>query len=161
MFAASSSKARRAVAAAWRICTPPFWIERLPYVGPWSGVSAVSLNDVDRRQWHIQRLRRRSDSARFVRLFQGQPYRIPRNHPARVDGEEGIDFSGCHGSHEHSCRTKRLRQIREEKPTISTPLALRTSWRDGRVHLTPIKLLWLRVGPHARCARASHSGKDC
>jgi len=42
MFAASSSKARRAVAAAWRICTPPFWIERLPYVGPWSGVSAVS-----------------------------------------------------------------------------------------------------------------------
>jgi len=84
-----------------------------------------------------------------------------RNHPARVDGEEGIDFSGCHGFHERSCLTKRLRQVREEKPTISTPLALRTSWRDGRVHLTPIKLLWLRVGPHARCARASHSGKDC
>src|SRR6266852_4729558 len=36
------SSAWRAVAAACRSCTPATWMERLPQVGPWSGVSAVS-----------------------------------------------------------------------------------------------------------------------
>ena len=40
--AARSTSALRAVAAAWLIWTPPTWTERLPHVGPWSGVSAVS-----------------------------------------------------------------------------------------------------------------------
>jgi len=138
MFAASSSKARRAVAAAWRICTPPFWIERLPYVGPWSGVSAVSPSMMltegngTSSVFGDDLTQRGSYACSKVNLTG-----FHRNHPARVDGEEGIDFSGCHGFHERSCLTKRLRQFREEKPTISTPLALRTSWRDGRVHLTP------------------------
>jgi hypothetical protein len=35
-------RARRAVAAAWRSCTPATWMDRLPHVGPWSGVNAVS-----------------------------------------------------------------------------------------------------------------------
>ena len=34
--------AKRAVAAACRICMPPAWIDRLPQVIPWSGVSSVS-----------------------------------------------------------------------------------------------------------------------
>src|SRR5260370_14986997 len=41
-WTAISMRALRAVAAAWRSCTPATWMERLPHVGPWSGVSAVS-----------------------------------------------------------------------------------------------------------------------
>src|SRR6516164_8036105 len=40
--AAATAKAALAVAAALRSCMPPIWIERLPQVGPWSGVSAVA-----------------------------------------------------------------------------------------------------------------------
>ncbi len=40
--AARPSSAARAVAAAWRICMPPICTDRLPKVGPWSGVSRVS-----------------------------------------------------------------------------------------------------------------------
>src|SRR6185369_7619706 len=39
---AISMSALRAVAAAWRSCMPATWTDRLPHVGPWSGVSAVS-----------------------------------------------------------------------------------------------------------------------
>jgi len=42
LVAAAAVSASRAVAQAWRICMPPFWIERLPNVMPWSGVSSVS-----------------------------------------------------------------------------------------------------------------------
>ena len=41
---ASAINCARAVAAAWRICTPPAMIPVLPPVDSWSGVKAVSLS---------------------------------------------------------------------------------------------------------------------
>ncbi len=57
---ASSISALRAVAAACRICTPAIWMERLPHVGPWSGVSAVSPSTI------FTRSRRTSNSSATI-----------------------------------------------------------------------------------------------
>ena len=91
------SSALRAVAAAWRICIPPFWIEKLPIVGPWSGVSAVSpwtiVDPVDRQvELFGCNLRQRSSHAGAKIDFAG----IDGDLSVSADRKKSVDFINRH-----------------------------------------------------------------
>ena len=69
-----------AVAAAWRSCMPPIWIDRLPQVVPWSGVSAVSpWMSVDHAQRHVELL---GDDLRATPSRRRCRDRLCRNRPS-------------------------------------------------------------------------------
>ena len=132
LAASSEQRGLARVAAALRICMPPIWMERLPQVVPWSGVSAVSpWMSLIMAQRHVELLgddlrQRRRDAGAEIDLAG-----IDRHHALGVDREEGVDLGerdrlGCRALR----RSPHGQRPASEKLTTRAPPPLSTSRRE-------------------------------